>query len=85
MKNRFYQVLGMAIIGLMLTVSPTFATTIVGGIAFDDNAFADTVLASYGTWTLVSAPNLQAALVGPDLTGYAYNINSPTSYVKMGF
>lgn len=60
------------------------AITTVAGINFQDNAFADTVLASSGLYTLGGAATLQAAVTGPALTKYALT-RDPGAYIQLGF
>lgn len=68
---------------LFVGLSPASATTTVAGIHFQDNAFADTVLASFGTYTL-GAATLQAAVTGAGLDKYAYS-STPGAYIELGF
>jgi hypothetical protein len=60
------------------------ATVIVGGLAFDDDAFADVLLGSSGSYTLGGAGTLQDQLVGTNVADYAFSY-SPGAFVLLGF
>ena len=69
---------------LFIGLSPASATTTVARINFQDNAFADTVLASFGSYTLGAASTLQAAVTGAGLDKYAYS-STPGACIELGF
>lgn len=64
------------LIGLMasmLMAGAANATTNVGGIDFDDNAFVDSLVSSTGSWTHGGgASSLEDSLVGSDANDFAY-------------
>lgn len=60
------------------------ATVIVGGLAFDDDAFADVLLGSSGSYTLGGAGTLEDQLVGTNVADYAYSF-TPGAFVLLGF
>ncbi len=60
------------------------ATTLIAGTAFDDDAFADNLAGSSGTFTVVGAGNLAAALTDISLDSYAYSFDAG-AYVDLEF
>jgi hypothetical protein len=78
-------ILGIAFLVMMVTATPSTASIIVGGIPFDDNAFADKLLASSGTWYIANASSLEEALVGPSLTKWASGYPVYDGWAKLGF
>lgn len=53
---------------------PAGAVVIVGGTAFDDNAFADELIASYPSFTFGGgATSVEDAIVGSDPSDYAFS------------
>jgi hypothetical protein len=67
----------------LLAAMPASASTIVGGITFNDNAFADTLISSSGSYT-TSGGSLSSVLTDIDASTYAFS-NSPGAYVQLGF
>lgn len=64
--------LGAGIIaGFLACAGPADAVTIVAGIAFNDNAFADVLLSESGTFSVIGAGSLEAALTDSDLATFA--------------
>lgn len=82
MKCGIKTLIGGVLLALGLTSAS--AVTTVAGFNFQDNAFADTVLSSSGTYTLGGAATLQAAVTGSSLTHYAFSF-SPGAYIQVGF
>jgi len=71
---------------LSLGLSGAGANTIVAGYDFQDSAFADSVISSSGSFTLIGAGTLSAAVTGSGLTKYAFN--SPIlsgANIQLGF
>lgn len=60
-----------AAILLLGTAGVAEAAFIVGGITFEDNAFADRLVTSAGSPTFSGASSLEAAVIGADLDSYA--------------
>jgi hypothetical protein len=69
---------------LSLGAGSARADIVVGGISFADNAFADVLLNSSGSFTISGAPNLEAAITGSDVNSYAFSF-SPGAFVELGF
>ena len=69
---------------LVLGVTSVNAITTVAGINFQDNAFADTVISSSGTYTLNGASTLQAAVTGSSLGKDAFSSLSG-AFIQLGF
>ena len=82
MKSEIKTLLAAAL--LAGSLGSASAITTVAGISFQDNAFADTVLASSGSFTFGGAATLQAAVTGPALTKYAFS-HDATAYIQLGF
>jgi len=82
MKSGIKTLIGAALLAGGMTSAS--AITTVAGINFQDNAFADTVLSSSGTYTLGGAATLQNAVTGPSLTKYAFSFSSG-AYIQAGF
>lgn len=68
---------------LLLGLSSGRAIT-VAGYNFQDNAFADTVVSSFGSYTNAGAATLEAAVTGPSLTKYAFSFTSG-AFIILGF
>jgi len=70
-------------------LSSASAITTVAGYSFQDNAFADSVLASSGTYTLAGAASLSAAVTGSSLTKYAFSSSTGAALdganIQLGF
>jgi hypothetical protein len=60
------------------------AVIVVGGINFNDNAFADVLLDSFGTFSLGGAGTLEDNLVGSNVNDYAFSFTAG-SFVQLGF
>ena len=67
----------------LLAGSQAFAVTTIGGFAFDDNAFADSLVSSSGAFT-TSGGSLGAVLTDIDAGTWAFSF-SAGAYVQMGF
>jgi len=66
----------------LATSGQVSATTVVGGIAFDDNAFADELISATAGWTFGGgASSLEDALVGSNPDDYAYAFGSNENVV----
>ncbi len=77
--------LGAAILVTLLSAAPVGASVIVGGITFDDDAFADTLISSSGSYTVGgNTTDLTTAVVGYDVDNYAYSFSSG-AYLELGF
>ena len=74
----------ICIVVLAFGLSSAKAIMMVAGLTFQDNAFADIVVASSGTYTLAGAGTLQAAVTGSSLNKYAFS-SSPGAYIQLGF
>ncbi|RCJ16252.1 hypothetical protein A6S26_33560 [Nostoc sp. ATCC 43529] len=75
--------LGSLIIGFgILSIKPASAAT-VAGFSFDDNAFADTLISSFGDYT-TSGGSLQSVLTDTDVGTYAFSF-TPNASVQLGF
>jgi hypothetical protein len=75
--------IGSALLALGLTSAS--AITTVAGVNFQDNAFADSVISSTGSYNLVGAPNLQAAVTGSSLTKFALSQVVGSASIQAGF
>ena len=62
---------------------PAAADVTVGGFTFEDNAFADTLIASSGSFTFVG-PSLASALTDSSASTYAFS-NDTGAFVTLGF
>ena len=82
MKVGIKRLIGVGILAIGLTSAK--AITSVAGINFQDNAFADSVISSSGTYTLAGAATLQDAVTGSSLTHFAYSFSSG-AYIQAGF
>ena len=61
------------------------AVITVGGYSFDDDAFADTLISSSGTFTVIpGVSTLEDVVVGSTLPDYAFT-RSPGAYLEVGF
>ena len=65
-------------------LSSASAITTFAGYSFQDNAFADSVLASSGAYTWAGAASLSAAVTGSSLTKYAFSSSSGAT-LQLGF
>ena len=75
--------LSSLIIGFgILSTKPASAATIAG-FSFDDNAFADTLISSFGDYTTTSG-SLESVLTDTDLGTYAFSL-TPNASVQLGF
>jgi len=78
------RILGMlSLVGLVAAATPAAASTVIGGYTFADNAFADTLISSVGSFG-VSAGSLATALTDIDAGTYAFSYE-PGAYVELGF
>lgn len=73
----------MAAAAAIAAAVPATAATLVGGYSFDDNAFADTLISSSGSFT-VSGGSLASVLTDIDAGTYAFSF-SPGAFVELGF
>ena len=74
-----------AMVALLLVAVPALADMTIGGITFDDNAFADSLISSEGSWTILGgSATLEDALIGPDVTNGAYSWDTGANVV-LGF
>src|SRR5260221_13913755 len=69
---------------LVVSLPSARAITTVAGINFQDNAFADTVISSSGSYTLVGAGTLASAVTGSGVNKFAYS-SSAGAYIQLGF
>ncbi len=74
-----WEILGFAAVAALSQSAN--ATIIVGGLAFTDNAFADTLVSSTGNFTLGGAPDLQTAVVGSNTADYAFSFDTGANLV----
>lgn len=78
---------GLLITAIALVSNPTYATTIVDGESFDDNAFADILLSSssLADFTILGgAPSVEAAVVGSDIGTAAFSAFTD-AFIELGF
>ena len=61
------------------------AITMVAGINFQDNAFADSVISSSGGYTLTGAATLSGAVTGSSLNKYALSDSTRGASLMLGF
>ena len=76
--------------GCLVLVLATGATAdvVIGGITFDDTAFADELISSAGTWTILGdGANLEDVLLGSDITNGAFPepVDALVDNVVLGF
>jgi hypothetical protein len=71
------------LIGSFVGVTPSSAAITIGGITFDDNAFADTLISSAGSFT-TSGGSLASVLTDINEATFAYSF-TPGAYVQLGF
>ncbi|MDY7012496.1 MAG: hypothetical protein SVX43_02645 [Cyanobacteriota bacterium] len=73
------------IAGVLFTaVAPANAAIIVGGISFDDNAFADSIISANFSGSIFPSGNtLQEALLGSNINSHADT--SPGNFFELGF
>ena len=75
------------LITLLATAVASFsaskAAIIIGGFSFDDNAFADTLISSSGTFT-TSGGTLNSVLTDKNPGTFAYSF-TPSAFVELGF
>jgi len=64
-------------------VSAANATVVVGGYSFDDNAFADYLISSSGSYT-TSGGSLESCVTGANVYTYAFS-QTPGAYLDLGF
>lgn len=64
--------------------SPVSAAVSIGGYAFDDTAFADTVDSVSGNYWVMSAASLTDAVTGSDPASFAKSLDT-NSYLDVGF
>ena len=84
MKTKTSWMIGVLALVVVLGFAPSArAVTIVGGTAFADNAFADALLDSFGTFT-TSGGSLESVLVGSNPADYGFSF-TPGGFVKLGF
>jgi hypothetical protein len=69
--------------GLALTASQAGAAVTVGGYTFADNAFADSLISSMGTFT-TSGGSLASVLTDINEATYAFT-DDESAYVRLGF
>ena len=69
--------------GLLIAASGAQAALSIGGLTFDDKAYADRLISSAGDYT-VSGPSLAAALTDQDLSTWATSM-TPGARVVLGF
>ncbi len=84
MKVRAALLSALAVFVLGTTAGQARASIIVGGLTFDDNAFADELVSSVGSYSVGGAATLDAALVGPDASSYAFSF-SPDAQLVLRF
>ena len=57
----------------------------VGGFTFDDDAFADTLISSFGSFTVGGgAASVEDAVVGSDVSDFAFSF-TPGAFLQVGF
>jgi len=82
-KNIFRKAAVYFGLGLTFGVAGLANATDVAGYSFDDNAFADSLISSSGTFS-VTGGTLEDALTGSALDTYAFSFSSG-AYVELGF
>lgn len=68
---------------LLGAASNASALTTIAGYSFDDNAFADSLISSSGSYA-TSGGNLEEVITDSSLNTYAYS-NSTDAYLEVGF
>lgn len=68
---------------MLLAATPAAAVTTIGGFNFADNAFADSLISSSGTFT-TSGGSVSSVLTDIDAGTYAFS-SSAGAYVELGF
>jgi hypothetical protein len=83
--NILKSLLAIAIGGSVVagTMGSAKAVTVVGGLTFQDNAFADSLISSSGSFT-TSGGTLTSVLTDTDSGTYAFS-SSPGAFVNLGF
>ena len=77
--------LGVAVLASLFSPGLAHASIVVGGITFDDNAFADTLISSSGDYTVGgNTSDLTTAVVGSDVDNFAFSF-SPSTYLQLGY
>jgi hypothetical protein len=79
--NRFLGALG--VVGLVAATFPASASVVIGGYTFADNAFADTLVSSSGSFT-TSGGTVASVLTDTNAGTYAYSFSSG-AFVELGF
>jgi hypothetical protein len=90
MKCRIAYFALITIVVLVLGVSTSMAATVIGGITFDDNAFADKVPSYSGSWEAwgpggIGSLTLEEAMTGSNLTTYGTITNNPSAWAVIKF
>jgi hypothetical protein len=80
MRTKLLLIACIACLTIMFAASPSPASITLGGITFDDNAFADQLVSSSGNWSY-NGVSLEASLVGSDLNTYAVALYSSENVV----
>lgn len=73
----------VAVASLLITATPVTAGTMIGGYTFDDNAFADTLISSSGSYS-TSGGSLASVLTDTNAGTWAGSL-TPNAYVELGF
>ena len=69
--------LSVLLMGAVLAAgTPAAAATVLGGISFDDSAFADSLVGSTGSWNL-SSGTLASVMTGADPNDYGFCFGGP--------
>lgn len=74
MKKQFGLAVSAAIPVAFAFAAPAQAATTIGGYNFDDNAFVDTLVGSFGNYTVVGG-TLSSVLTDTDAGTYAYSFD----------
>lgn len=86
MKKRFASLVIFSFLTIIFVSAQAYASIVLGGNTFDNNAFADKLVSYYGsTWTFWNAPTLEAAMTGSNLNSYGATTNQPSAYAILKF
>ncbi len=82
--------LGATILVMMLTVSAGAHATTIAGITFEDDAFVDSVVSSFGTfgpsafYSASVGASGTSAIIGANVDTWAHSL-TPDAYIEIGF
>jgi hypothetical protein len=80
MRTKRLLITAIACLTIIFTVNPSPASITIDTITFADNAFADKLVSSSGSWNYNGA-SLEASVVGSDLSIYAWSFSSSDKLV----